>query len=221
MTSKSHGVAVAEVRDLHGRSYRVGERPQDIMGRSRAWMLWLPAAAMAAISVLQYGYSVAATALQPTGAAAFWVLALWVMCQAGAAALTAALRHHSAVAPSRAMLAGALLCATGPLTLAYTDSFALAVLGYSVLCGSGAGACVAANKFRGIRAATCHDCFSAHQAVEDDDVNVLCLGSRVIGPELAVELLRAYMNARFSGAERHRRRLSKVAKFEEQFGRPT
>ena len=128
-----------EVRDLHGRSYRVGERPQDIMGRSRAWMLWLPAAAMAAISVLQYGYSVAATALQPTGAAAFWVLALWVMCQAGAAALTAALRHHSAVAPSRAMLAGALLCATGPLTLAYTDSFALAVLGYSVLCGSGAG----------------------------------------------------------------------------------
>jgi len=108
----------------------------------------------------------------------------------------------------------------------YARAVAEAVLGGRaeraiLLCGSGAGACVAANKFRGIRAATCHDCFSAHQAVEDDDVNVLCLGSRVIGPELAVELLRAYMNARFSGAERHRRRLSKVAKFEEQFGRPT
>jgi MFS family permease len=139
MTSNSHGVAVAEVRDLHGRSYRVGERPQDIMGCSRAWMLWLPAGAMAGISVLQYGYSVAAIALHPTGAAAFWVLALWVMFQAGAAALTAALRHHSAIAPSRAMLIGALLCATGPLTLAYTDSFGLAVLGYSALCGSGAG----------------------------------------------------------------------------------
>jgi MFS family permease len=139
MASNSRGVAVAEVRDLHGRSYRVGERPQDIMGRSRAWMFWLPAAAMAGISVMQYGYSVAAAALQSTGGAAFWVLALWVMFQAGAAALTAALRHHSAVAPSRAMLIGALLCAAGPLTLAHTDSFGLAVLGYSVLCGTGAG----------------------------------------------------------------------------------
>ena len=143
MASTSHGVAVAEVRDLHGRSYRVGERPQDIMGRSRAWMLWLPWAAMAGIGVLQYGYSVAATALHPTSGwgatAVYWVLALWVMFQAGAAALTAALRHHSAVAPSRAMIAGALLCAAGPLTLAYTDTFGLAVLGYSVLCGSGAG----------------------------------------------------------------------------------
>lgn len=138
MTSTTGAVAVAEVRDLHGLSYRVGERPQDIMGRSRAWMLWLPAAAMAGISVLQYGYSVAAIALQASGAA-FWVLALWVMFQAGAAAITAALRHHSTVAPSHAMLVGALLCAIGPLSLAYTDSFGLAVLGYSVLCGSGAG----------------------------------------------------------------------------------
>src|SRR5690348_8211071 len=123
---------VAEVRDLHGRSYRVGERPQDIMGRSRAWMLWLPWAAMAGIGVLQYGYSIAATALQGSSGwsatGTFWVLALWVMFQAGAAALTAALRPHSAVAPSRAMLLGALLCAAGPLTLAYTDSFGLAVL---------------------------------------------------------------------------------------------
>jgi MFS family permease len=140
MASNHYGVAATEVRDLHGRSYRVGERPQDIMGRSRAWMLWLPLTAMAGISVLQYGYSIAATALQGSSAtAAFWVLALWVMFQAGAAALTAALRHHSAVAPSRAMLVGALLCAAGPLTLAYTDTFGLAVLGYSVLCGIGAG----------------------------------------------------------------------------------
>jgi ribose 5-phosphate isomerase B len=88
-----------------------------------------------------------------------------------------------------------------------------------LLCGSGAGACVAANKFRGIRAATCHDSFSARQCVEDDDVNVLCLGARVIGPELAVELVRDYVHARFSGAERHRRRLAKIAAFEADFGK--
>jgi len=88
-----------------------------------------------------------------------------------------------------------------------------------LICGSGAGACVAANKFRGIRAATCHDSFSARQCVEDDDVNVLCLGARVIGPELAVDLVRDYVNARFSGAERHRRRLGKIAAFEADFGK--
>jgi ribose 5-phosphate isomerase B len=87
------------------------------------------------------------------------------------------------------------------------------------ICGSGAGACVAANKFRGIRAATCHDSFSARQCVEDDDVNVLCLGARVIGPELAVDLVRDYLGARFSGAERHRRRLGKIAGFEADFGK--
>src|SRR5689334_9207525 len=86
-----------------------------------------------------------------------------------------------------------------------------------LICGSGAGAAVAANKFKGIRAATCHDIFSAHQCVEDDDVNVLCLGARVVGPELAVDLVRGYMNARFSGAERHKRRLSKIAGFEADF----
>lgn len=106
----------------------------------------------------------------------------------------------------------------------YAEAVARAVLegraGRAVLiCGSGAGACVAANKFRGIRAATCHDTFSARQAVEDDDVNVMCLGARVVGPELAAELVRAYLSARFSGAERHRRRLAKVAQFEERFGK--
>lgn len=83
-----------------------------------------------------------------------------------------------------------------------------------LICGSGAGACVAANKFRGIRAATCHDVFSAHQSVEDDDVNVMCLGARVVGPELALDLVRTYVNAKFSGAERHRRRLEKIRSFE-------
>ena len=86
-----------------------------------------------------------------------------------------------------------------------------------LICGSGAGACVAANKFKGIRGATCHDSFSARQCVEDDDVNVLCLGARVIGPNLAVDLANDYIGAKFSGAERHRRRLGKVAKFEEEF----
>jgi ribose 5-phosphate isomerase B len=88
-----------------------------------------------------------------------------------------------------------------------------------LICGSGAGACVAANKFQGIRSATCHDTFSAHQCVEDDDVNVLCLGARVVGAELAVELVKTYVNAKFSGAERHRRRLGKIAGFEEKFGK--
>jgi ribose 5-phosphate isomerase B len=87
-----------------------------------------------------------------------------------------------------------------------------------LLCGSGAGAGVAANKFQGIRAATCHDSFSARQCVEDDDVNVLCLGARVVGPELALELVRAYVQARFSGAGRHRRRLAKIERFEREFG---
>jgi len=88
-----------------------------------------------------------------------------------------------------------------------------------LICGSGAGACVAANKFKGIRSATCHDSFSARQCVEDDNVNILCLGARVIGPELAVEVVRDYVNAKFSGLERHVRRLGKVAAFEASFGK--
>jgi RpiB/LacA/LacB family sugar-phosphate isomerase len=83
-----------------------------------------------------------------------------------------------------------------------------------LLCGSGVGASVAANKFHGIRAALCHDTFSAHQGVEDDSMNVLCLGARVVGPSLAEELVRAFVQARFSGAERHARRLAKIQAFE-------
>ena len=83
-----------------------------------------------------------------------------------------------------------------------------------LLCGSGVGASVAANKFAGIRSALCHDTFSARQGVEDDAMNVLALGARVVGPALAVELVRAFLRAEFSGAERHRRRLAKVESFE-------
>lgn len=84
-----------------------------------------------------------------------------------------------------------------------------------VLCGSGVGASVAATKVPGVRAAMCHDTFSARQGVEDDDMNVLCLGARVIGPALAAELVRAFINAKFSGAERHVRRLAKINAIEE------
>jgi ribose 5-phosphate isomerase B len=84
-----------------------------------------------------------------------------------------------------------------------------------VLCGSGVGASVAASKVPGVRAALCHDVFSARQGVEDDDMNVICLGARVIGPALAAEVLRAFVGARFSGAERHVRRLRKVIAIEE------
>jgi ribose 5-phosphate isomerase B len=86
-----------------------------------------------------------------------------------------------------------------------------------LICGSGVGAGVAANKFPGIRAATCHDSFSAHQGVEDDNINILCLGARVIGPELAKELVRIWVSAKFSGAERHRRRISKIEQIEKEF----
>ena len=83
-----------------------------------------------------------------------------------------------------------------------------------LVCGSGVGASVAACKIAGIRAATCHDTYSAHQGVEHDDMNVLCLGSEVIGPSLAVELVRAFLGARFDGGERYVQRLKKVAAME-------
>ncbi len=86
-----------------------------------------------------------------------------------------------------------------------------------LICGSGVGASVAANKFPGIRAAVCHDTFSAHQGVEDDDMNVLCLGARIVGPELAKEVVATFLSATFSGAERHVRRLNKVKAIEKEF----
>ncbi len=84
-----------------------------------------------------------------------------------------------------------------------------------LVCGSGAGACIAANKIRGIYASVCHDTYSAHQAVEHDAMNVLCLGARVIGVELARELVAAYLAAQFSNEERHARRVGKVRRIEE------
>jgi len=85
-----------------------------------------------------------------------------------------------------------------------------------LICGSGVGAAVAANKMLSIRAGLCHDTYSAHQGVEHDDMNVLCLGGRVIGVELVHELVRAFLAARFTGEERHRRRLAKIMAMEKR-----
>lgn len=86
-----------------------------------------------------------------------------------------------------------------------------------VICGSGVGASVAANKIPGIRAGLCHDHYSAHQGVEHDDMNVLVLGSRVIGLEMAHELVLAFLNAKFTGEDRHQRRLAKIKSIENRW----
>ena len=85
-----------------------------------------------------------------------------------------------------------------------------------LVCGSGAGAAIAANKLRGVRASLAHDTYTAHQMVEHDNANVCCLGARVIGPELAAEIVKVFVEARFTGEERHVRRLAKVAAMEEE-----
>ncbi len=87
------------------------------------------------------------------------------------------------------------------------------------ICGSGVGALVAANKVPGVRACLIHESFSAHQGVEDDDLNLICLGGLVVGHALAGELVKTFLGARFSGVERHRRRLAKVAALENQHDR--
>jgi ribose 5-phosphate isomerase B len=89
-----------------------------------------------------------------------------------------------------------------------------------LVCGSGVGASVAANKVRGIRACLCHDSFSARQGVEDDDMNILCLGARIIGEELAADLVRIFLAARFSALDRHKRRLGKIASMESESRAP-
>jgi ribose 5-phosphate isomerase B len=86
-----------------------------------------------------------------------------------------------------------------------------------LICGSGVGASVAANKLKGIRAGMCHDTYSAHQGVEHDNINVLVLGERVIGVALAKDLVTAFLGAKFTNEERHVRRLGKVAKMEDRF----
>ncbi len=85
-----------------------------------------------------------------------------------------------------------------------------------IICGSGVGASIAANKVPGVRACLCHDAYSAHQGVEHDDMNILCLGARVVALELAKDLVTAFLNATFSGEERHRRRLDKVLDIEQR-----
>ena len=87
-----------------------------------------------------------------------------------------------------------------------------------LVCGSGVGASIAASKLRGIRAATCHDTYSAHQGVEHDDMNVLCIGSEVVGAELAAELVRTFLVAKFDGGERYVRRLEKIEELEKAHG---
>jgi ribose 5-phosphate isomerase B len=84
-----------------------------------------------------------------------------------------------------------------------------------VICGSGVGACIAANKMKGIRAGVCHDTYSAHQGVEHDNMNVVCLGARIVGAELAREIVLAFVGARFMTEDRYRRRLNKVLKIEQ------
>ncbi len=86
-----------------------------------------------------------------------------------------------------------------------------------MVCGTGVGAAIAANKLPGIRAALCHDIYSAHQCVEHDDVNVMCLGAQIVGDALAYELIRAFLDARFSTEEHFRRRVRKLAEMEERF----
>ena len=88
-----------------------------------------------------------------------------------------------------------------------------------IVCGSGAGVSIAANKFPGIRAAVCHDCYTAHQAVEHDDMNVLCIGARVIGSALAKDLITAFLGATFSAEDRHQRRVNKILAIEGRFAR--
>lgn len=85
-----------------------------------------------------------------------------------------------------------------------------------MVCGTGVGACIAANKMAGIRAALCHDTYSAHQCVEHDDVNVLCIGAQIVGIKLADEILRAFLKAEFSTAEEFRRRVRKLADLEQE-----
>jgi RpiB/LacA/LacB family sugar-phosphate isomerase len=88
-----------------------------------------------------------------------------------------------------------------------------------LICGSGVGASVAANKIPGVRAAICHDAYSAHQGVEHDDMNVLVLGGRIVGPALARELVQAYIGARYTAEERHARRLAKVIAIEQRYSK--
>ncbi len=127
--------------DFLGRRYAVGPAAEELLGRRREWMLWLPWAAMAAIGILQYGFGSLVPALTGHGWApvdVFWLLALWTVCQAGASFPVASLRERGRIGPRSAMVAGAVLLLMGPLALAQ-GSYLVALAGYSVLSGTGAG----------------------------------------------------------------------------------
>lgn len=117
----------------------------------------------------------------------------------------------------------------GPESVDYPDYAALVADAVSsgaadrgvIVCGSAVGVCIAANKFPGVRAGICHDTYSARQGVDHDDMNVLCLGERVIGIEVAHEVVRAFLDARFSAEPRHERRLAKVRSIERRFLKPS
>ncbi|GAA0484647.1 MFS transporter [Paractinoplanes deccanensis] len=143
MTDIRNDTTIREVRDFYGRRYRVGESDRVLLGRSRSWMLWLPMAAMLAISLFQYGYGAALPALvEATGWSvwqAFAVLGLWVVCQAAGSPLGGWLYQRMRVWLAVPMLAGAACCLTALVTLAHTDDLAAVLLGYSALGGLGAG----------------------------------------------------------------------------------
>ncbi|GAB3447849.1 MFS transporter [Actinophytocola sediminis] len=133
--------AAGETIDFLGRRYFVGPSPEELLGRSRAWMLWLPWAAMAAIGILQYGFGSLVPALVQRGWApvdVFWLLAVWTVFQACAGFPVAFLRERGRIGPRSAMIAGAVLLPLGPLALAHGSEL-VALIGYSVLSGTGAG----------------------------------------------------------------------------------
>ncbi|OLF15404.1 MFS transporter [Actinophytocola xanthii] len=133
--------AASETLDFLGRRYAVGPTAESLLGRRREWMLWLPWAAMAAVGVLQYGFGSLVPSLVARGWApvdVFWLLALWTVFQAGAGFPVAFLRERGRIGPRSAMAGGAVLLALGPLALAH-GSLLVAVIGYSVLSGTGAG----------------------------------------------------------------------------------
>lgn len=137
-----------EVRDCYGRRYRWGEHPRDLIGRSRSAVLWLAWAPMAVVGLLQYGYGALVPALVErhgwSPVQAFWLLAVWAVFQAGVGLPTAYLRERDRVGPRSVMLAGALLCLVGLVTLAHGPGLLGALAGYSLLGGTGAGLVYAA-----------------------------------------------------------------------------
>jgi MFS family permease len=132
-----------EIVDENGRTYRVGETPQDIMGRSRGWMVWLPWIAMMAVSVFEYGWgAVEGTLEEKYGwslSDAFWLASIWAVFQAGVAFPAGRLREKNIVSAKTAMLAGAVCSGIGYFTISHSGSLAVAFIGYSVLGGTGAG----------------------------------------------------------------------------------